>query len=99
MRTREEQQPLFALLAEADQQLERAERLIAYFVERRAGERRRAASDKLACPSCGHFQSSVLPHAMSPAEQMTEGYWRRRVCLQCRQVFATEESVKAVPTS
>ena len=99
MNTRGEQPPLFVLLAEVDRDLERAERRISYFVERRAGERRRAASDKLACPHCGHFQSSVLPHSMTPAEQLTEGYWRRRVCLQCRGVFATEERIKPVLTS
>lgn len=99
MGRREEQPTLFRLMVDAERDLEHADRLIAYFVERRAGDRRRAASDKLACPNCGHFQSSVLPHNMTPAEQLTEGYWRRRVCLRCRQVFATEESVKPVVTS
>jgi len=94
-----EQPTLFRLLAQVDREVDRAERLIAYFVERRAGERRRAASDKLACPHCGHFQSSVLPHTMTPTEQLTEGYWRRRVCLECRQVYATEERVTSITSS
>lgn len=99
MGRREEQPTLFRLMVDAERDLEHADRLIAYFVERRAGERRRAASDKVACPNCGHLQSSVLPHNMTLAEQLTEGYWRRRVCLHCRDVFATEESVKPAPTS
>ena len=96
MNTREEQPSLFHAIVE--HQVDRAERMISYFVERRGGERRRAASDKLACPNCGHFQSSVLPHMMTPAEQLTEGYWRRRVCLQCRHVFATEERITSEPS-
>jgi hypothetical protein len=55
--------------------------------------RRREPSDKVACPACGCLQSVVLPHAMTTQEQLTGGYWRRRACVACQHVFATEESV------
>jgi hypothetical protein len=55
---------------------------------RRGGRRR---TDKLACPSCGSLQSAVVPHHMTVAEQRTDGYWRRRACEACGQVFATVE--------
>jgi len=58
--------------------------------EMRGGRR---LGDKLACPFCGCLQSAVVQHAMNAAEQRTEGYWRRRSCVECGQTFPTIEVV------
>lgn len=81
--------------AEAEAVLERAgvadRRVAGRRASGRVGGRRR--TDKVACPGCGWLQSDVIQHEMTAAEQMTEGYWRRRVCARCRAVFPTIELV------
>lgn len=55
------------------------------------GGRRRA--DKVACPKCGSLQSAVVARHMNMQEQLTDGYWRRRMCGSCGTIFATVETV------
>lgn len=55
----------------------------------------RRITDKVACPSCGCLQSSVIPRKPTVDQQQTGGYWRRRQCASCGKVFETEEIVRA----
>lgn len=52
----------------------------------------RRASDRIACPACGHASSRVLPHRPTIEQQMDDGFWRRRRCEKCHHRFNTRET-------
>ena len=54
---------------------------------------RDGTGEKLACPSCGHLRSRVLPDHLGRA---MDAYKRHRQCAKCLCVFRTEERIAAV---
>lgn len=78
-------------LAESDHELAAADEVLRRAERRRAGERR--ATEKVACPLCGHLRSLVVPYHMTVEDQQTGCYIRRRACSACGAVYETSESV------
>jgi transcriptional regulator NrdR family protein len=54
--------------------------------------------EKLACPSCGHLRSRILPHHPNADQQRSGGFWRKRECLKCGACFRTEETICLDPS-
>ena len=88
--THQEHHDATVALAGARQELADAADLVGA-VERRRQERR--ASEKVACPSCGHLRSLVVPYHQTAADQRSGAYVRRRACYHCTTVYETTESV------
>jgi transcriptional regulator NrdR family protein len=59
---------------------------------------RRTTTPKLACPSCGHWISRVVPYKppQRPQERRGEAYVRLRECQACHTQWTTEERFLAV---